>query len=68
MKAKQAMTLRPKYALWLLVALLGSTWYIADPQARPVQTPSPAGPPGVELLSVHPADSPSQTLTAESRS
>lgn len=37
MKSKYLLRLRPKYALWLLVALLGSTWYVADPQARPGQ-------------------------------
>jgi len=38
MKLNNALILRPKHALWLLVAVLGSAWYIADPQARPLQS------------------------------
>lgn len=26
--------MRPKYALWLIVASISSTWYMTDPQAK----------------------------------
>lgn len=63
MKSKYALTLRPKHALWLLAALLGSTWYVTDPQARPghaqpVNTPSSDRQPGLGLAVIHPADRP----------
>ena len=38
MRLKNLFISRPKFALWLLVALLGSGWYVIDPQARPQRT------------------------------
>jgi len=29
---------RPKYALWLVAAVVSSAWYLADPQARDSHT------------------------------
>jgi hypothetical protein len=46
MISKYVPTIRPKYALWLFAALLGTTWYVSDPQARPGQTDPGAAPSG----------------------
>ena len=54
MKSKHTLILRPKHTLWLVVAVLGSIWYAADPQARPRPVRSVDGYPGPSLLSVHP--------------
>jgi len=54
MKLNNALILRPKHALWLLVAVLGSVWYIADPQARPLQSQVRGIPTaGTVLLGIH---------------
>jgi hypothetical protein len=29
---------RPKYALWLVAAVVSSAWYLADPQAKDSHT------------------------------
>jgi len=38
MRSKYPFAARPKYTLWILVAVLVSSWYVIDPQARPQRT------------------------------
>ena len=35
--------MRPKYILWLSVAVLAVTWYLLDPEARPTFNAASAG-------------------------
>jgi hypothetical protein len=55
MKAKHTPTLRPKHALWLVVAVLVSTWYITDPQARSGSGAAGDRRASLKLQSTHPA-------------
>ena len=64
MKMKYALTLRPKFALWFFAAVLGTTWYAADPQARPDSVMSPGAHPGAGLLSAHPAAADGQRVVS----
>jgi len=43
MRSKYPFAARPKYTLWILFAVLVSSWYAIDPQARP-QRPEPLNP------------------------
>jgi hypothetical protein len=58
MNRKHILVVRPKYALWLIVALLGSTWYVTDPQARSAPTGRADRLNGTGFLSIHEANVP----------
>jgi hypothetical protein len=62
MKSTRTLILRPKHALWLVAALIGSTWYFADPQARRGPVDSLASQPDPKLPSGHSAAPPEGPL------